>query len=247
MTAEDKRSISDFLDLAEDAVRLGYRTERRPRAFSDDAAPTRAGPRGDGAPRPAEAPRAGADDSLERIAAEVCACASCRLAQGRTRAVPGEGVERPSVLVVGEGPGADEDSSGRPFVGKAGQLLDKMLLSIGLSRETNCFIANVVKCRPPNNRDPEADEVGACAAFMDRQIALLSPRAILSVGRVPTQALLKTSEGIGRLRGRFVDYRGIPLLPTYHPSAILRDENLKRPAWEDLKLLRDLLSEPGRS
>lgn len=251
MTAEEKRSISDFLDLAEDAVRLGYRTERRPRTFADDAASAPSGPRAGGAPLPAKAPRraedTGTEDSLERVAAEVCACASCRLAQGRKLAVPGEGVARPSVLVVGEGPGADEDSSGRPFVGKAGQLLDKMLLSIGLSRETNCFIANVVKCRPPNNRDPEADEVAACAAFLDRQIALLSPRAILSVGRVPTQALLKTTEGIGRLRGRFVDYRGIPLLPTYHPSAILRDEGLKRPAWEDLKLLRDFLSEPDRT
>lgn len=237
MTADDKRSISDFLDLAEDAVRFGYRTARKSRTFSDDAQL-----RSDA---PAGVPRDG--DTLALIAEEVGACAACRLARGRTKAVPGEGVDRPTVLVIGEGPGADEDSSGRPFVGKAGQLLDKMLLSIGLSRESNCFIANVVKCRPPNNRDPEADEVAACSAYLDRQIALLQPRAILSAGRVSTQALLGTTEGIGRLRGRFIDYRGIPLLPTYHPSAILRDESLKRPAWEDLKLLRDFLSEPEGS
>jgi DNA polymerase len=164
-------------------------------------------------------------------------------------------------MVIGEGPGADEDASGRPFVGKAGQLLDKMLATIGLFRDRNCFIANVVKCRPPGNRDPQPEEIAGCAPFLVRQILLLKPRVILSAGKVATQALLRTTEGIGRLRGRFAEYRvpqsgtpesgtaetSIPLLPSYHPSALLRDESLKRPAWEDLKTLRAKLSELDES
>jgi DNA polymerase len=185
---------------------------------------------------------AGEGDSLDRIAADVASCAACGLAQGRQRAVPGEGVEAPLVLVIGEGPGADEDREGRPFVGAAGQLLDRMLAAIKLSRGGNCFIANTVKCRPPRNRDPLPEETSACASFLTRQIKLLKPRAILCVGRIAVQTLLGTAEGIGRLRGRFFDYQGIPLLPTYHPSALLRDETLKKPAWEDLKLLREKLS-----
>jgi DNA polymerase len=118
-----------------------------------------------------------------------------------------------------------------------------MLASINLYRDENCFIANVVKCRPPNNRDPLPDETSACGAYLSRQINLLKPKIILSVGRIPTQILLNTSEGITKLRGHFTEYRGIPFLPTFHPSALLRDENLKRPAWEDLKLLRKTLDE----
>jgi DNA polymerase len=149
-------------------------------------------------------------------------------------------------MVVGEGPGADEDASGRPFVGKAGQLLDKMLASIGLSRETNCFIANVIKCRPPGNRDPEPDEITACAQFLERQIHLLNPRFILCAGRVAAHTLLKTVETIGKIRGQIRSYNtGIPLIATYHPSALLQHEDWKRPAWEDLKLLRSALTEAG--
>jgi DNA polymerase len=145
--------------------------------------------------------------------------------------------------VVGEGPGADEDLSGRPFVGKAGQLLDKMLAAIGLYREKNCFIANVVKCRPPENREPLPEEAAACLPFLTRQIALLEPRIILCAGRIAAQTLLETGAPLGSLRGHWSDYKGIPLLPTYHPSALLRDEAKKRPAWEDLKVLRAKLSE----
>jgi DNA polymerase len=153
-------------------------------------------------------------------------------------------------MVIGEGPGADEDAAGRPFVGRAGKLLDDMLASrgqIGLYRDKNCFIANVVKCRPPENRDPLPEETAACAPFLARQIALLKPLLILAVGRISAQTLLKTGEGIGKLRGRFYDYEGVPLLPTYHPSALLRSPELKRPVWEDLKKLRTKLTElyPG--
>ncbi|MDR2363863.1 MAG: uracil-DNA glycosylase, partial [Spirochaetaceae bacterium] len=140
-------------------------------------------------------------------------------------------------------PGADEDLTGRPFVGKAGQLLDRMLASIGLFRDKNCFIANVVKCRPPNNREPLPEEAAACLPFLSRQISLLKPRMILSAGRTAAQTLLETTASLGSLRGRFTEYKGIPLLPTYHPSALLRDESKKRPAWEDLKVLRAKLSD----
>ncbi|HUW40010.1 MAG TPA: uracil-DNA glycosylase [Rectinemataceae bacterium] len=181
-------------------------------------------------------------DSLVALASEIGSCSSCRLAETRKKAVPGQGVESPLVMVIGEGPGAEEDERGLPFVGPAGRLLDKMLASVGLDRDRNCFIANVVKCRPPGNRDPESDELAACAPYLRRQLALLRPRALLCLGRVAAQALLGTSEGIGALRGRWMSFEGLPLLATYHPSALLRDEALKRPAWEDLKLLRDFLA-----
>jgi DNA polymerase len=145
-------------------------------------------------------------------------------------------------MAIGEGPGEEEDKRGLPFVGPAGQLLDKMLASIGLSRETNCYIANIVKCRPPGNRNPERDEAEACARFLRRQIALLKPRFMLALGRVAAQSLLgEHSKGIGALRGQVLEYADIPLVCTYHPSALLRDESLKRPAWEDLKLLKTLI------
>ena len=183
--------------------------------------------------------------SIQAVYAAVAQCSACKLAATRTKPVAGEGPEELSrlsnsveVMVIGEGPGADEDRQGRPFVGKAGQLLDKMLEAIQLSRKTNCYITNVVKCRPPQNRDPEPDERSCCAPFLDAQIRLTHPKMILVMGRVAAQHLLQTSEGIGKLRGRFFEYSGIPLMPTYHPSALLRDESLKRPAWEDLKRFR---------
>ena len=188
--------------------------------------------------------------SMQEIYAAVAQCSACVLGQTRTHPVAGEGPEELSrltnsveVMVIGEGPGADEDRQGRPFVGRAGQLLDKMLEAIQLSRKTNCYITNVVKCRPPQNRDPTPDERSCCAAFLDAQIRLLRPKMILVMGRIAAQHLLQTSDGIGKLRGRFYDYQGIPLMPTYHPSALLRDESLKRPAWEDLKRFRARLHE----
>ncbi|MBL8966591.1 MAG: uracil-DNA glycosylase, partial [Spirochaetaceae bacterium] len=207
------------------------------------AAEARAGGGGPAEPARRRARRAAAapGDSLELVAREVGSCEACRLSGGRRLAVPGEGAARPLVLVVGEGPGAEEDQSGRPFVGPAGQLLDKMLAAIGLSRAENCYIANMVKCRPPMNRDPAPDETNACLGYLRRQAALLQPFAILCVGRIAAQNLLGTSEGIGRLRGRFFEWEGIPLFATYHPSAILRDEGLKRPAWEDLKAFKAYL------
>jgi DNA polymerase len=180
-------------------------------------------------------------DTLEGIGVEIARCRLCRLATGRNRVVPGTGSPHPLVMVIGEGPGSEEDKSGIPFVGPAGQLLDKMLSAIGLSRETNCFIGNIVKCRPPLNRDPAPDEQFACMPYLDRQIEILKPQAFLAVGRIPAQALLGVKDGIGKLRGKRYEYKGVPLVATYHPSALLRDETYKRPAWEDLKLLKSIL------
>ncbi|MDP2790684.1 MAG: uracil-DNA glycosylase [Rectinemataceae bacterium] len=191
--------------------------------------------------------------TIEALQAKALACTACPLASGRNNVVFGQGVAAPTVLIVGEGPGAEEDRLGQPFVGASGQLLDKMLGSIGLSRTENCYIANVVKCRPPNNREPAPDERAACMPYLREQIKLLAPKAILCAGRTAAQALLGTTEGINRLRNRALEYEGIPVVATFHPSALLRDETLKRPAWEDLKRLRDLLagspagsSSPGR-
>ncbi|HWR10406.1 MAG TPA: uracil-DNA glycosylase [Rectinemataceae bacterium] len=171
-------------------------------------------------------------------------CVRCVLSSARKHVVFGQGVANPAILVIGEGPGAEEDNQGLPFVGASGHLLDKMLSSIGLSREENCYIANVVKCRPPNNREPAPDERAACMPYLREQIRLLSPKAILCAGRTAAQALLSTTEGINRLRNRMHEYEGIPVVATFHPSALLRDPTLKRPAWEDLKRLRDLIPPP---
>ena len=185
--------------------------------------------------------------TLESIAAKILRCSNCPLCCGRNHAVPGEGVPQPTVMVIGEGPGEDEDKTGRPFVGRAGQLLDKMLAAIGLDRGCNCYIANIVKCRPPQNRTPLPEEAAACSGFLEAQIHLLRPKMILAMGRTAAQNLLHTSQGINALRGKFFAYQNIPLLATYHPSALLRNAELKRPAWEDLKVFRARLEElcPG--
>jgi DNA polymerase len=194
-------------------------------------------------------PDAGA--ALDGIAAEIARCLACPLGSTRKSTVPGEGALRPEVLGIGEGPGADEDASGRPFVGRAGQLLDKMLAAIGLYRDKNCYIANVVKCRPPGNRDPAPDEKQRCIHFLEAQIAALRPGFILCVGRIAAQTMLNTEKSMGSLRDRFYDYydsagRIIPLIVTYHPSYLLRDESQKRYAWEDLKKLKARMEEAGK-
>jgi DNA polymerase len=239
MTTVEKQKIAGFLDLADDFFTCGYRGEKKEYHFEDDAPAPQSGI---GSTYTADKP-----ESIEKIAAEIRACYNCPLGSTRTNAAPGEGVLQPLVMVIGEGPGADEDAQGRPFVGRAGQLLDKMLASINLSRNTNCFIANVVKCRPPNNRDPHPEETAACARFLERQITLLKPKFILIAGRIAMQTLLKTTEAIGKRRGKITELAvgtiTYPLLITYHPAALLRNEELKRPTWEDLKLLRSKLEE----
>jgi uracil-DNA glycosylase len=208
-----------------------------------DAGAEASGPRPSGLSLPARKEAAEVAGLLKGMDREVALCSACRLATGRKKSVFGMGVPNPTVLVVGEGPGGEEDSSGLPFVGPAGQLLDKMLSAIGVSRSTNAYIANIVKCRPPGNRDPAPDEMKACIGWLEAQIDILQPKAILCLGRIATQALTGSTEGITKLRGRWFEHRGIPLLATFHPSALLRDEAYKRPAWEDLKTLREKLGD----
>ncbi len=181
--------------------------------------------------------------TLDEVNAKIMRCTRCQLARTRNNVVPGQGVPNPLVLVVGEGPGADEDARGLPFVGKAGILLDKMLAAIKLDRNTNCYIANIVKCRPPENRNPLPEEEDACFSFLEAQIHILKPKMILCMGKVAAEKLLNRQLPITQHHGEFFDYNGIPLMPTYHPSALLRNEGLKRPAWEDLKGFRRRLDE----
>ena len=180
---------------------------------------------------------------INSIAQKIAACERCVLAQTRTNVVPGVGVTEPLVVVIGEGPGYEEDKRGEPFVGPAGQLLDKMLASIGLSRAENCFIANIVKCRPPGNRVPLPEEAAACESFLHAQLFALKPKMILCAGSTAAKNLLKTRDGVTRLRGRFYDWNGIPVAVTFHPSALLRDARQKIFAWEDLKMMRARLQE----
>jgi uracil-DNA glycosylase family 4 len=180
---------------------------------------------------------------LALIAREIASCVKCALSANRTVTVPGEGSIDPPVMFVGEGPGAEEDRTGRPFVGAAGQYLDTWLKPIGLDR-AQCFIANCVKCRPPQNREPHPDELGACLPYLERQIAAVRPKIICCLGRIAAQALLGTSSSLGALRGKVHDRRGIPLIVTYHPSAVLRDKaGLRKPVWDDLQLLQRLLTQ----
>lgn len=181
--------------------------------------------------------------TLEEIASKIARCTRCTLARTRNNVVPGMGVENPDVLVIGEGPGYDEDKQGLPFVGKAGILLDKMLAAIGLDRKSNCYIANIVKCRPPQNRDPFPQEQDACFSFLEAQINILKPKMILCMGKISSNKMLKQEAPIGTLRGQLFEYNGIPLMVTYHPSALLRNEQLKRPAWDDLKMFKAKLDE----
>ncbi len=181
--------------------------------------------------------------TLAAIAQEVAACTKCKLCEKRTKAVPGEGALDPPILFIGEGPGADEDRTGRPFVGRAGQLLDKMINAIGLRRE-EVYIANIVKCRPPENRTPEQDEVGACMPYLERQIAALRPRLICTLGLPATRALLPEVKTISSVRGRRLEAGGIALVPTFHPAYLLRNPPAKREAWEDLKLVASLIGRP---
>lgn len=174
----------------------------------------------------------------------VYACDKCRLCQTRTNVVLGEGNLHALLMFIGEGPGQQEDLSGRPFVGAAGQLLDKMLAAIGLTRE-QVYICNIVKCRPPANRVPEPDERAACIGYLREQVALVRPKVIVCLGSTPARALLGDEVRITRDRGVWRLKKGVWFMPTYHPAALLRDADKKRPAWEDFQAIRDKLIELG--
>lgn len=205
------------------------------------AAPGRtAGGAGSAGERRAEAasPTVG---SLEQLRARALTCLDCSLCESRIHVVFGEGDPVARVMVVGEAPGAEEDRTGRPFVGRAGKLLDRFLESIGFPRES-VYICNVLKCRPPGNRNPSETEISACSGYLRRQVELVDPEVILAVGTFPAQTLLGSDLPIGQLRGRVHDYGGRPLVPTYHPAAVLRNPSWIRPVWDDLQRLREVLA-----
>ena len=189
---------------------------------------------------PSLATREDLPDDLGTLARMVAECRKCGLCETRTNTVFADGSVRAKLVFIGEAPGRDEDMKGLPFVGRAGQLLDKMIAAIHLRRD-EVYICNVLKCRPPENRTPAPDEVEQCLPYLEQQLALVKPSLICALGLSAVQALLKTKSSMASLRGRTFEYRGIPLIPTYHPAALLRNPGLKREAWEDLQRVRDTL------
>jgi uracil-DNA glycosylase family 4 len=184
-----------------------------------------------------------AQESLEEIRKDLGDCQRCKLSPTRKNIVFGSGNPHAELMFVGEAPGADEDEQGLPFVGRAGQLLTKIIEAIGLTRE-EVYICNILKCRPPNNRNPEADEIAACEPFLFRQIQSVKPKVICALGAFAAQTLLHTTEAIGRLRGKLIDYRGSALMATYHPAYLLRNPIDKRKVWEDMQMIREYLQSP---
>ncbi|MCX8069404.1 MAG: uracil-DNA glycosylase [Thermodesulfovibrionales bacterium] len=196
-------------------------------------------------------PRVEETHSLTSISESIKGCCRCKLYSTRTNIVFGEGSERAELMFVGEGPGADEDLQGKPFVGKAGQLLTNLILKLGLTREV-VYIANIVKCRPPNNRDPDTDEINACIGFLKEQIKAIKPKVIVSLGKVATHSLLNIAEPISKFsimkeRGKFREYIDgelkIPLMPTYHPSYLLRNREAKWDVWADMQIVMKTLKD----
>jgi len=182
-------------------------------------------------------------DALAAVRADIGDCTRCKLhTLGRKHIVFGVGNPDAELMFVGEAPGADEDEQGIPFIGRAGQLLTKIIEAIGMKRE-DVYIANVIKCRPPQNRNPEPDEVATCEPFLFQQIDSIKPKVIVALGKFGAQTLLRTLEPISKLRGRIFEYRGSKLIPTFHPAYLLRNPSSKREVWEDMKLVRKLLTE----
>ncbi len=192
---------------------------------------------------PAAETAGAAPETLEAIREDLGECTRCKLHGGRTNLVFGVGSPAADLVFVGEAPGRDEDRQGIPFVGRAGQLLTRIIAAIGLSRD-EVYIANVIKCRPPNNRNPEPDEVATCEPFLFRQLDVIRPRVVVALGGFAIRTLLRTDDAVSRLRGRVFDYRGAKLIPTFHPAFLLRSPERKRDVWEDMKRVRALLAEP---
>jgi uracil-DNA glycosylase len=195
---------------------------------------------------PTEAPLTFSKNAIEALAAiraDIGDCTRCKLhTLGRTQIVFGVGNPEADLMLVGEAPGADEDEQGVPFVGRAGQLLTKIIEAINLRRE-DVYIANIIKCRPPQNRNPESDEVTSCEPFLFRQIDVIKPKVVVALGKYAAQTLLQTETAISRLRGQVFDYRGAKLIPTFHPAYLLRNPSSKREVWEDMKLVKRLLAD----
>lgn len=184
----------------------------------------------------------GQTTSLDELNVQICTCTKCALGFTRTKFVFGVGNPRATLMIVGEAPGADEDAQGEPFVGRAGQLLNKILEAINFRRE-DVYICNILKCRPPNNRNPFMEEVEQCLPYLRKQIELVQPKVILCLGLTAAQNLLGVTDSLGRLRGRVLKYEGVPVMITYHPAALLRNPHWKRPTWEDVQAVRKLHDE----
>ncbi|HUF29223.1 MAG TPA: uracil-DNA glycosylase [Gemmatimonadaceae bacterium] len=240
----DRPTSDDDWRTALHAAGAGPRAERGPkkRDLLPDAAPA-APPMDRDAPVELP-PDARAAATIEQLAELIRTCRGCTLFRTALNPVPGEGNPRADLVCVGEAPGATEDQLGRPFVGQAGQLLTKILAAVNLERE-DVFIMNVLKHRPPGNRNPDPDEVVACKPFLLRQVELIQPKVILALGTFAAQTLLETREALGRLRGRVHSFQGIPVVVTYHPAALLRNPAWKRPTWEDVQLARRILDGTG--
>ena len=208
-----------------------------PRSGANEPAPVANEP----APGAASSTDATTPNTLTRIREELGDCTRCKLHQGRTTLVFGVGRPDADLLFVGEAPGRDEDQQGEPFVGRAGQLLTKIIESIGLTRD-QVYIANVIKCRPPNNRNPELDEVRTCEPFLFQQLDVIRPRVVVALGAFAVRTLLGSDQSISQLRGQVFDYRGAKLVPTFHPAFLLRSPDRKRDVWEDMKKVRALLA-----
>lgn len=193
----------------------------------------------------AKAPRcANPGDALSSIAARISVCTKCRLHETRTKTVPGQGNVTPELMFIGEGPGADEDAQGLAFVGRAGQLLTKIIEAMGLTRD-EVFIGNIVKCRPPDNRPPEPDEMETCIPYLKEQIAILNPKAIVCLGATAVKGLFGPEPaGISKIRGQWRTYEGIDVMPTYHPAYLLRDPHKKKEVWDDMKDVLRRLGKP---
>ena len=237
----DREALREHLRFAAELGVAGTTRDAAWRLRSGDTAPARdvsadAGAKGEGVHF-----YANSADALVAIRTEIGDCTRCKLhAQGRRQIVFGVGNPDADLMFVGEAPGADEDVQGIPFVGRAGQLLTKIIEAIDLQR-SDVYIANVIKCRPPGNRNPEQDEVETCEPFLFQQIDIIKPKVVVALGTFAARALLRTLDPISRLRGRVYDYRGAKLIPTFHPAYLLRNPSSKREVWEDMKLVRRLL------
>lgn len=182
--------------------------------------------------------------TLDELNSKICNCLKCTLGHTRTNFVFGVGNPKSRVMFIGEAPGADEDAQGEPFVGRAGQLFNKILTAINMKRE-DVYICNILKCRPPGNRDPLASEMETCTPYLDKQIDLIKPQFIVCLGRIAAQWLLKTNDSLTKMREKVHEYKGAKLIITYHPAALLRNPNWKYPAWEDMKLFKKMYDEPS--
>lgn len=237
---ETNEALNDARNILEYAQSLGFKeVEVKNLTNADAPAAKPAASALKGKELPPEKKAGALDDLVE----EIGNCKRCKLSKGRTNLVFGAGNPNADLMFIGEGPGRDEDLQGEPFVGRAGKLLTKIIEAMGFER-SDVYIANIVKCRPPNNRNPEPDEVSTCIHFLIKQVETIRPKVIVCLGSVATQNLLQTDAKISGMRGKFTEWQSIPVMPTYHPAFLLRNSNMKKPVWEDMQKVMELLKNP---